>query len=150
MKVIKYIIGLFIPAALCLLCAYLIQYPFYKFDAREASVAQAILLLALSGVAVVLVYGGTALLNKRFEWLSGNEMAAVIAFSALTFVLIMWNAFEKIPIPYSWIPSNSEMAFDFGQFLIQVFTIVPAFIIAGICKIYLIRKKVKRQKASQR
>ena len=103
-----------------------------------------IILLALSGVAVGLVYGGVALLNKRFEWLSGKDMACVICLSSLIFFLIMLLAFEKIPVPYSWIPSNNEMAFDFGQFLIRIFTMVPAFIIAAICKIYLISKKTKK------
>ena len=67
MKVLKYIIGTILTVVPCLVCVYLIQYPLYRFDARETPVYKAILLLAVCGVAVVLVYGGAALLNNCFE-----------------------------------------------------------------------------------
>ena len=76
-KVIKYLIGIIITAALCFFSSYFVQYPFYRIDAREASVSTAILIAALSAVAVVVVYGGTALLNKHFKWYSGFAMATV-------------------------------------------------------------------------
>ncbi|MCR4846347.1 MAG: hypothetical protein K5865_06385 [Eubacterium sp.] len=103
----------------------------------------AILIAALSGVAVAVVYGGAALLNKYFKWFSDVVMATLITYSALILFLIMLLVFEKIPIPYSWIPSNNEMAFKFGQFIIQLFTMIPAFIVSGICVIYLKYKKCK-------
>lgn len=141
MKVLKYIIGTILTVVPCLVCVYLIQYPLYRFDARETPVYKAILLLAVCGVAIVLVYGGAALLNKYFKWLSGKDMARMICFSANIFFFIMLFVYRYLPIPYSWIPSNNEMAFSFGQLLIQVFTEVPTFIIACICLIYLKMKK---------
>ena len=74
-KVLKYIIGIILTVVPCVVCDYIIQYPLYKFDARETPVYKALLLLALCGVAVVLIYGGVVLLNKYFEWLSGKDMA---------------------------------------------------------------------------
>ena len=57
-KVLKYIIGIILTVVPCVVCDYIIQYPLYKFDARETPVYKALLLLALCGVAVVLIYGG--------------------------------------------------------------------------------------------
>ena len=145
-KVLKYIIGIVLTVVPCVVCDYLIQYPLYKFDARETPVYKALLLLALCGVAVVLVYGGIVLLNKYFEWLSGKDMALMLSFSSLILFWIMLFVFARIPIPYSWIPSNNEMAFGFGQFLIQIFTMVPSLIIVIICVIYLKISKAKRIK----
>ena len=142
-KVLKNLIGIIITVALCLLSSYFVQYPFYRIDAREASVSSAILIAALSAVAVVVVYGGTALLNKHFKWYSGVGLAFMVAWSALILFLLMLLVFEKIPVPYSWIPSNNEMAFDFAQFIIQIFTMVPALIVNGICIIYMKIKKSK-------
>jgi hypothetical protein len=134
------LVGLIVTAAFCLLSLYLIQYPFYRFDARNSSPYLALLLLMLCGVAVVLVYGGIVLLNKRFKWYSGVEMAKVVAGSSLIFSLLMLLVFTKIPIPYSWIPSGNEMAFGFGELLIQIFSMVPAIVIAGICVVYIVIK----------
>lgn len=145
-KVLKYIIGIILTVVPCVVCDYLIQYPLYKFDARETPVYKALLLLALCAVAVVLVYGGVVLLNKYFEWLSVKDMAWMLSFSSLILFWIMLFVFARIPIPYSWIPSNNEMAFGFGQFLIQLFTMVPSLIIVIICVIYLKIEKAKRIK----
>lgn len=145
-KVLKYIIGIILTVVPCVVCDYLIQYPLYKFDARETPVYKALLLLALCAVAVVLVYGGVVLLNKCFEWLSVKDMARMLSFSSLILFWIMLFVFARIPIPYSWIPSNNEMAFSFGQFLIQLFTMVPSLIIVIICVIYLKIAKAKRIK----
>lgn len=145
-KVLKYIIGIILTVVPCVVCDYLIQYPLYKFDARETPVYKALLLLALCAVAVVLVYGGVVLLNKYFEWLSVKDMAWMLSFSSLILFWIMLFVFARIPIPYSWIPSNNEMAFGFGQFLIQLFTMVPSLIIVIICVIYLKISKAKRIK----
>jgi hypothetical protein len=82
-KVLKYIIGIILTVVPCVVCDYLIQYPLYKFDARETPVYKALLLLALYAVAVVLVYGGVVLLNKYFEWLSVRDMARMLSFSSL-------------------------------------------------------------------
>ena len=142
-KVLKKLIGIIVTVALCLLSSYFVQYPFYRIDAREASVSSAMLIAALSAVAVVVVYGGTALLNKHFKWYSGVGLAFMVAWSALILFLLMLLVFEKIPVPYSWIPSNNEMAFDFAQFIIQIFTMVPALIVNGICIIYMKIKKSK-------
>ncbi len=145
-KVLKYIIGIILTVVPCVVCDYLIQYPLYKFDARETPVYKALLLLALCGVAAVLVYGGVVLLNKFFEWFSGKDMALMLSISSLILFWIMLFVFARIPIPYSWIPSNNEMAFGFGQFLIQLFTMVPSLIIVIICVIYLKISKAKRIK----
>lgn len=145
-KVLKYIIGIILTVVPCVVCDYLIQYPLYKFDARETPVYKALLLLALCAVVVVLVYGGVVLLNKYFEWLSVKDMAWMLSFSSLILFWIMLFVFARIPIPYSWIPSNNEMAFGFGQFLIQLFTMVPSLIIVIICVIYLKIAKAKRIK----
>ena len=145
-KVLKYIIGIILTVLPCVVCDYIIQYPLYKFDARETPVYKALLLLALCGVAVVLVYGGVVLLNKYFEWLSGKDMAWMLSFSSLILFWIMLFVFARIPIPYSWIPSNNEMAFGFGRFLLQLFTMVPSFLIVIICAIYLKITQARRIK----
>lgn len=145
-KVLKYIIGIILTVVPCVVCDYIIQYPLYKFDARETPVYKALLLLALCGVAVVLVYGGVVLLNKYFEWLSGKDMAWMLSFSSLILFWIMLFVFARIPIPYSWIPSNNEMAFGFGRFLLQLFTMVPSFLIVIICAIYLKITQARRIK----
>ena len=145
-KVLKYIIGIILTVLPCVVCDYIIQYPLYKFDARETPVYKALLLLALCGVAVVLVYGGIVLLNKYFEWLSGKDMAWMLSFSSLILFWIMLFVFARIPIPYSWIPSNNEMAFGFGRFLLQLFTMVPSFLIVIICAIYLKITQARRIK----
>ena len=145
-KVLKYIIGIILTVVPCVVCDYIIQYPLYKFDARETPVYKALLLLALCAVAVVLVYGGVVLLNKYFEWLSVKDMAWMLSFSSLILFWIMLFVFARIPIPYSWIPSNNEMAFGFGRFLIQLFTMVPSFLIVIICAIYLKITQAKRIK----
>ena len=145
-KVLKYIIGIILTVVPCVVCDYIIQYPLYKFDARETPVYKALLLLALCGVAVVLIYGGVVLLNKYFEWLSVKDMAWMLSFSSLILFWIMLFVFARIPIPYSWIPSNNEMAFGFGRFLIQLFTMVPSFLIVIICAIYLKITQAKRIK----
>lgn len=145
-KVLKYIIGIILTVVPCVVCDYIIQYPLYKFDARETPVYKALLLLALCGVAVVLIYGGVVLLNKYFEWLSGKDMAWMLSFSSLILFWIMLFVFARIPIPYSWIPSNNEMAFGFGRFLLQLFTMVPSFLIVIICAIYLKITQARRIK----
>ena len=145
-KVLKYIIGIILTVLPCVVCDYIIQYPLYKFDARETPVYKALLLLALCGVAVVLIYGGVVLLNKYFEWLSGKDMAWMLSFSSLILFWIMLFVFARIPIPYSWIPSNNEMAFGFGRFLIQLFTMVPSFLIVIIYAIYLKITQARRIK----
>ena len=145
-KVLKYIIGIILTVLPCVVCDYIIQYPLYKFDARETPVYKALLLLALCGVAVVLIYGGVVLLNKYFEWLSGKDMAWMLSFSSLILFWIMLFVFARIPIPYSWIPSNNEMAFGFGRFLLQLFTMVPSFLIVIICAIYLKITQARRIK----
>ena len=141
MKVFKGIIGIIILVALCLLGAYLIQYPLYRFDARETPPYVAILLLSLCGVVVFLLFVLAAVLNNHFKWFTGIDMATVMAYSAIILFLLILLAFSKIPVPYSWLPSNNEMAFSFGQFLIQIFSGVAALLIASGCVIYIKIKK---------
>ena len=104
MKALRYLIGIAAVVAVSLVSSYLFQYPLFNLYPEKVSVTGVVVLLFICGAFILIIEGALILLNKRFKWYSGHEVAKVIFITGLLYSALMIFVFPYIEVPYSWIP----------------------------------------------
>ncbi|MBP5607757.1 MAG: hypothetical protein J6X66_05755 [Lachnospiraceae bacterium] len=102
----------------------------------DMSEISGLLLLSLLTVpCIILIF---ILINLAGKWYRRTEVCGTIFFSLLLLIVLLLFVLPAIEPPYELIP-RGEMALSYGQMIIQIFTVVPAVICAGVSGIlYLV------------
>jgi hypothetical protein len=96
-----------------------------------------------SGLAVLIIWLLFVLIAKGSGLYNKLEGGLVILISSVMFIILMLLVFPKIDVPYSLIPRR-EMAADYMQLMIQIFTIAPAVLCAVVSGIIALVAKTNK------